>query len=187
LIEGTLRVLRDRGLAATTSRDIAAATGVNLQAITYHFGSKDELVSMALLHAVRSWVVPALDVLHSETDPAVRVLRAVSALQDAYDRGRDLVPVYLEALVHSSRHPGLREGVVTLLSEVRAFLADQIAAMKVSGALPAWVEPPAMAMLLVAAADGIALHGVLEPAGPSTHEVAAQALRLLLAAGAVRE
>jgi AcrR family transcriptional regulator len=53
-----LACLRERGVAGTTSREIAAPGGVNLAAITYHFGSKDEFVARALLHAVRKWLSP---------------------------------------------------------------------------------------------------------------------------------
>src|SRR5438477_9146122 len=104
LIEGTLRVLAERGRQGASSRAIAAASGVNLAGITYHFGSKDELVSQALLEAARGWVEPALEALRaSEADPATRMIRAVQALQDSFVRARDLLPVYLEALVHAPR------------------------------------------------------------------------------------
>lgn len=51
-----------------------------------------------------------------------------------------------------------------------------------SGSLPAWVDPDAMAHLLVAMADGIALHAVLQPDAVDPQALVAQALTLLLAA-----
>ena len=63
LIDATRRCIARQGLAATTSRDISAGAEANLAAITYHFGSKDELVAEALLEALRDWLKPALDVL----------------------------------------------------------------------------------------------------------------------------
>ena len=52
LLDATRRCISAKGLAATTSRDITAEAAANLAAITYHFGSKDELVAEALLEHV---------------------------------------------------------------------------------------------------------------------------------------
>ena len=52
LIEATITSLRTKGVAGLTSREIAGAADVNLQAITYHFGSKDSLVAAALTELV---------------------------------------------------------------------------------------------------------------------------------------
>ena len=39
------RLYAERGLSDVTLRDIVAAAGVNLAAVNYHFGSKDELIA----------------------------------------------------------------------------------------------------------------------------------------------
>jgi AcrR family transcriptional regulator len=182
LLEGTLDCLRRLGLRGTTSRAIAAAAGVNLGAITYHFGSKDELVAQALLSAVKGWMEPALETLRRDTDPAERLLAAVDLLRQSFERAREMVPVYLEALVAAPRHDTLRTGVEALLTEVRSLIASQLQAQKDDGYIPAWIDPDAMAMLLVSTADGIALHATLEPDAVDATTLAAQAVQLLLAA-----
>jgi AcrR family transcriptional regulator len=182
LIEGTIAILRERGLRGTTSREIARASGVNLAGITYHFGSKDELVAQALLEAIRSWVEPALAILRQDLHPALRMIAAIQALQDSFERARDLLPVYLEALVQAPRTDALRAGVEKLFAELRGFLAGQIGELKRMGFLPAWVEPQAMATLLVATADGLALHAALDPDSVDHHAVAGQAMQMLLSA-----
>ncbi len=182
LLEGALRCVREKGLAGTTSRDIATASGVNLAGITYHFGSKDELLAAALVKAVRSWVDPALEALRSGGDPSQRILTAIQALQASLAGAGDLLGAYLEALVQAPRNPSLRREVDGLFAELRGFLADQITELQALGELPAWIQPEAMAVLLVAAADGIALHAALDPGGVDHHAVSAQALQLLLGA-----
>ena len=174
--------LQRLGLRGTTSRAIAAAAGANLGAITYHFGSKDELVALAMLASIREWVAPALDVLKRDMDPAERMIEAVRQLQTSYGRARDMLPVYLEALVAAPRHDTLRRGAERILAEVRGFLETQVGELKSLGYLPAWVEPGPMAALLVSTADGIALHASLEPDTIDPSAVAAQAVQLLLAA-----
>jgi AcrR family transcriptional regulator len=181
LLEGAIDCLRRLGLRGTTSRAIAAAAGVNLGAITYHFGSKDELVAQALLSAVRGWMEPALEVLRRDMDPAERLLAAVEHLRSAFEGARELLRVYLEALVAAPRHDTLRRGVEELLKEVRTFLAAQLREQQAADYLPAWVDPDAMATLLVSTADGIALHAALEPDAVDPGALAAQAVQLLLA------
>lgn len=180
MIEGTIRSLSGKGLARTTSREIARESGVNLAGITYHFGSKDELVSRALLSAIRSWIEPALEALRREANPVVRMIGAVQALQASFENARDLLPAYLEALVQAPRQDSLRVGVQELLSELRTFLTSQIDELRATGFLPDWMDPPAMATLLLATADGLALHAALDPASVDHRAVAAQAMQLLL-------
>jgi AcrR family transcriptional regulator len=55
LIAGAKRCLLEKGYAATTARDIAAASGVSLAAIGYHFGSKDALMNQAVYESVGDW------------------------------------------------------------------------------------------------------------------------------------
>ena len=181
LVEGTLACLRSYGLRGTTSRAIAAAAGMNLGAITYHFGSKDELVAQALLTAVKGWIEPALEILRRDIDPTERLLAAVEQLRSSFEGAREMLPVYLEALVAAPRHDTLRSGVEALLGEVRSLLSAQLREQRNSGYIPAWVDPNAMATLLVSVADGIALHATLEPDALDPAAVAAQAVQLLLA------
>ena len=55
LLDGAKRCLLEKGYAATTARDIAAASGVSLAAIGYHFGSKDALMNQAVFESVGDW------------------------------------------------------------------------------------------------------------------------------------
>jgi len=45
IMDAAERLYADRGFADVTMRDIVAAAGVNLAAVNYHFGSKDELIA----------------------------------------------------------------------------------------------------------------------------------------------
>lgn len=55
LLAGAKRCLMEKGYARTTARDIAAASGVSLAAIGYHFGSKDALMNQAVFDTVGEW------------------------------------------------------------------------------------------------------------------------------------
>jgi AcrR family transcriptional regulator len=45
ILDAAERLYADRGFADVTLRDIVAEAGVNLGAVNYHFGSKDELIA----------------------------------------------------------------------------------------------------------------------------------------------
>jgi AcrR family transcriptional regulator len=184
LLDATLACLVERGPAGTTSRAIAGRAGANLAAITYHFGSKDALVAEALLTSVRRWLDPVLEVLRSDDEPTSRTVRAVGALQSSLADARATLLVHLGALTAAPHDAALRRGLDELLAEVHELLAGQIAEQVAGGVLPAWVEPQAMAHLLVALAGGIALHAVLQPDAVDPQALVGQALALLLTARA---
>ncbi len=188
LLRSARASLAESGLAGTTSRGIAAGAGANLAAITYHFGSKEQLVVETLLDGVRSWLAPAFEVLAGDGDPRSRATEVIGALVAAFEEHRAEAPLVLEALVHSGRITALSDGVRPLLSDTRHLLADQMTAMLAEGSLPGWVEPDAMAGLLVSVAVGLVLQSTAGPDGPALGAMAAQFAALLVAgAGPVNE
>jgi AcrR family transcriptional regulator len=183
LLRATLEVLGRNGVARTTSREIAAAAGVNLQAITYHFGSKDDLVTQALVDAVRTWIEPARTALTGIAgDPLGGLFATITALREALDEAREHVPAYLEALATAARDEAVRAPIVALLAELREALAASIGELRDAGLIASWVEPEAMAALIVAAGDGFVLHTTLDPDAHAPGPALEQVTRLLLAA-----
>ena len=182
LLDATRRCVRHRGLAGTTSRDITTEAQANLASITYHFGSKDDLVAEALLAGLREWLDPALQALTGADDPATGMLTAVQTLIATFEQHRQEAPAHLEALVQAPRLPALHEGVLELWAELRGHLSDQLTAMRATGLLPDWIDPEPMAALLVAVANGVVLQATVDPDGPAVDAMAAQFAGLLLAA-----
>jgi len=187
LLEAALTVVGTSGVTGATSRQIATAAGTNLQAITYHFGSKDELVAQALVGAVRAWVEPARSALHGLTDdPAGHLVRAVWELQTTLAEVLPRVPAYIEALAMVPRSEQFRDQIRSLLAELRAEIAAALTDLKAAGVLADWIDPPAMAALVLAAADGTAIHLALDPDGIDVDDVLGQVVPLLLAASTLR-
>ena len=48
ILKATLKILESEGIQKLTVRKIAAEAGVNVAAVNYHFGSKDQVVFEAL-------------------------------------------------------------------------------------------------------------------------------------------
>lgn len=182
LLDGAVACIRDGGVAAASSRAITASAGVNLGAITYHFGSKDDLVAEALLATIRRAFEPALAALRrQDVDPAVRVAIAVDALRRSFRAEADDAPAYLEALVQARHLPALHAGILELAGELRLFLAAQITSQQAAGQLPGWIDAAPMATLILAVLNGTVLQAVLDPEGTDVDAVAAQFAALLLA------
>lgn len=182
LLDATRRCVRHQGLAGTTSRDITTEADANLAAITYHFGSKDDLVAEALLAGLREWLDPALRALTEADDPATGMLTAVQTLIATFDQHREEAPAHLEALVQAPRLPALHEGLLELWRDLRAHLSAQLAAMQAEGLLPDWLNPEPMAALLVAVANGVVLQATVDADGPTVDAMAGQFAGLLLSA-----
>ena len=174
-------IARD-GLAATTSRQITAEAGANLAAITYHFGSKDELVAEALLDGFRTWLQPTIDVLGRDGEPVERTLAAIQSLLTALDEHPDEAAAYLQALAHAPASDSLRTGVTGLWADLRRLVAADIEAVQSAGRLDTWIDPATMAGVLVAVANGFLVQSVVDPSGPSAKDLAAQFVSLMLAA-----
>jgi AcrR family transcriptional regulator len=107
LVESTLRCLGRAGVAGATARTITADAGVNLAAITYHFGSKDQLVDRALVRAVRRLLDPVIALL--ESDPGA-LARALASVEERAAEGGAPCALYAEAAARAVRSDVVARG-----------------------------------------------------------------------------
>ena len=170
-------------MGGATVREITGRASANLASIPYHFGSKEALVAEALVVETRELVAPVLDLLSSDRPAGERATEAVVLLNDLFERSRNQVPVYLAALATSPHSPQVAAGLSTLWSDVRTSLADDIARQLEARTLPGWVDPQAMAALILSLVNGVVIAAAVDPDGPDHRAVAMQFLSLLLAAG----
>jgi len=183
LLDAARTCVRDHGLAGATSRQITSMAGANLAAITYHFGSKDELLAQALFADLERRVRPALDVFDRPGSPAELLAAAVAELSEEFERSRPDTVLYLDTLLLATRDARYRTQALQLYRALRTRLAELISELTASGQLPAWIDPTSAASLILAVANGIALQSVLDPDGPDHAAMAAQFAGLLLSAG----
>jgi len=108
LLVGAKKCLVEKGYGKTTARDIAAMSGANLASIGYHFGSKDNLMNMAVLESVDEWG-DALELATVDAaDPQTRLQNLLDALFNSVEGRRDLqvasVQAYAQALFSEEIH-----------------------------------------------------------------------------------
>ena len=125
-------LLLDKGQAATTLRDITERANANVAAVSYHFGSKDALLSRVYRDALREVVEVQrrrLDAVPEDAplEDLVRVWLAPAL----GERGRDARETRLWALIQrgmTERSPGLIENLASISDVVDAHLIDRLAA-----------------------------------------------------------
>jgi len=111
LVEGTLRCLERLPPERITARAIATESGANLASIAYHFGSKDALVTEAVIEGLDRWVAEidrGLADLRSE-DPAARFRRAAEVFEKTRRRHAGLAANLVGALAKAQHDPRVRE------------------------------------------------------------------------------
>ncbi len=182
LLDAARTTVRHHGLAGASSREITRTAGVNLGAITYHFGSKDDLIAEALFGELERRVAPALALLEGDGSPEGRLLSVVQVLSEEFERSRDDTLVYFEALLLAARDERYRRSALAMYESLRARLADTLRELADHGQVPAWVTPEPMAALIIAVANGIALQSQLDPDGPDHRAMSGAFAQLLLAA-----
>ncbi|MGH3760430.1 TetR/AcrR family transcriptional regulator [Actinophytocola sp.] len=133
LLDGAERCLADKGYARTTARDIASAAGVSLAAIGYHYGSKDELLKVALRQSLTRWGDEVSDVLrkrdYSVDGNANRFVATWQRVIESFARSAKLWAVQFELLSVLEREPELRESFAAETRQSRIALAELFGAI----------------------------------------------------------
>lgn len=111
LIEGTLRCLERLAPERVTARAIAEESGANLASIAYHFGSKDNLVTEAVIAGLDRWLEEISTALGdlAALAPAERYRRAGEVLEATRQRHTGLARNFLGALAKAQHDPRVRE------------------------------------------------------------------------------
>lgn len=182
LIEATQRLLSTSSSTPVTSRAIADAAAANLGAITYYFGSKDDLVAESMLQLAHSLLEPVIEVLAAAGDPVAKMMEAVTMLNATIAEHRAEASAYVQVLAAGTSGAPIAGELRALLRAVEDLLADQIEIQQHAGALPAWIAAVPMAQMIVALAHGTLVLDALEPERVDHIAVSAQFVQLLLAA-----
>jgi AcrR family transcriptional regulator len=111
LLEGTLRCLERLPPERVTARAIAEESGANIASIAYHFGSKDDLVTEAVVAGLDRWLVEIADALGDleRFEPSQRLRRAGAAVDATRRRHTGLARNFMAALARAQHDERIRE------------------------------------------------------------------------------
>lgn len=182
LIAATQGLLATGGADSLSSRSIATAAAANLGAITYYFGSKEQLVTEAMVAGARDLLAPVIAILRSDEEPTMKLLEAVAVLDGLLRDHRQDLAGYIQAIAASSSNASIADALQTLHREMAQLLADEIERQRSVARLPQWVSPAAMARLILAVVHGTLIAAVVDPTGTDETAIGSQFVQLLLGA-----
>jgi AcrR family transcriptional regulator len=126
LLDGALRCLERLPTAQVTARAIADESGANLASIAYHFGSKDGLVTAAVVEGLDRWlaeVEQALSTVATGT-PAERYRRANAVIEHTRRRHDGLMRNFVAALAKAPYDTLVREQLAAGFRRTRRAVAE---------------------------------------------------------------
>jgi AcrR family transcriptional regulator len=126
LIEGAKRCLAEKGYQRTTARDIVAASGTNLASIGYHFGSKDALLTEAMIETLGEWgdEVGRVLALANVASPMDRLAAMWTAIIESFQAERGIWMASFEAALVTEQQPELRAHLAKANQLARVGLAS---------------------------------------------------------------
>jgi AcrR family transcriptional regulator len=184
LLDTAARLVRERGVATVTYRDIAAAAGTSDSVLLRHFGTKNELIVAAVIEPFTAALRELADAARSRReeqpgpgvsapDPIGSRRMFLAGLHEILSANRSVVRILLAAEASGTADPVLTPALARLRLVLDA-LAD------------AGPEPPLTARVVIAMAVSVAaLDDVLfpMPGGPPSPDALVTALAALATHG----
>ena len=182
LLAGAQRCLAEKGYARTTARDIAAASGVSLAAIGYHFGSVEALLNAAMMQAIDAWGQQLQRDLAADADryaamePLERFAAIWARILDSFETQRSLWVATLEVAAQIERAPEVRAFLADALQQGRLGLAEIFQGIDpVTDEHTAWL----VGSLYQALMSGVIVQWLADPARAPNGDDLARALRII--------
>lgn len=144
VLDATERIMLEQGYAAVSSRNVAAAVGINAPMVHYYVGSIDDLFIATLRRRAETNVARLAEALGSD-EPLRRWWQLA-----ADPTGTALLVEFIAA---SNHRPALREAVGEYAREVRQFQMMRLDSLLVEYGLNSGDFPPA---LVASAIQGLA-------------------------------
>lgn len=160
ILEAAAVVVAERGLAAASLDQVAAAAGFTKGAVYSNFASKDELF-LALLHDATSRRVTEVTAALAGASDLDGALAAVSAALAAPDRSVQLL--FVEFWQRAVRDADVRAAFVASRRELRERIAGVVAGFLTDRGIATDWDPESLAVVITALANGLALEAVPDP------------------------
>jgi AcrR family transcriptional regulator len=126
IIEGTLRCLERLAPEQVTARVIARESDANLASITYHFGSKENLITEAVIEGLDRWLAEIAGAMGEveSVPPAKRFARSGEILDASAKRHAGLAKNFIAALARAQYDERVRELLASGFGRARSRIAE---------------------------------------------------------------
>jgi DNA-binding transcriptional regulator YbjK len=165
LVDVTLDVIAEHGLAGLTSRRIAAAADVPLGSVTYHFDGLGDLVRAAFARHAATMAEVFRAHFAGVTDRASMLEAATDFVLEGHRASPREWAVAYELYLAALRDPALREVTESWMGSSRETLQR--------------VLEPGLARALDGVMEGLTMHAILTTAPPTREETRAVLARVL--------
>ena len=184
LLEAARGLILEKGFAATTARDLVAASDTNLGSIGYHFGSREALLNQAIEELFDEWTALLAGAAFSDEDapPLERLTASWKATLDTLGEHHALIRAFVEALAHAERSPDFRKQMRDHYRRSRRTVARLVEAALGPDAVAKGADPMMIALFLIAVFDGLALQFRMAPEDTPSGEQLVAALTAARAA-----
>ncbi|TCC35879.1 TetR/AcrR family transcriptional regulator [Kribbella speibonae] len=179
LLVGARKCLVEKGYHRTTARDIAMASGAHLASIGYHYGSKDGLMSAAVLEAQGEWgdAIDAAVLAAGDASPAQRLQVCVDELIAAMSGQREILIASVQAYAQAAFADDIRQLLTTATEGARRDLAAMIL-----GRQPEEIDSATaqgLGAVVHSLIVGLSLQALLSPESLPSSEQVVSAVRVL--------
>ena len=158
VLEAACRVIAERGADATRFADVAAESGVPVSTLQYYFGSREDLLVAAFRHASSAEIAALEADVAALSDPWEQleqiIARSLTGYQpDAPGGGR----LWVESWHFGIRDAEMRADALRDNTAWRRLVADVVRHGTEAGTFGSRCDPDQVAVLAIAAADGLGI------------------------------
>jgi AcrR family transcriptional regulator len=173
LLDAAKRLVRERGYAGASVRELAATAGTNIAAVNYHFGTREKLLNQAVLEYFLEWGERVAEVdVDADAEPLAQLAARARQMVGDLPAAQPAFVVFLEALLQARRSPELHRQLAEHYAEQRRRAMQTIAATERGRELPPRLQE-VVASYTLAVIDGLQLQALLDPdAIPTGEELA---------------
>ena len=160
MLSAAARVFAERGFAAASLDQVAAAAGFTKGAVYSNFGSKDELF-LALMAEEGARRVDAVEAALGRTTDLPGALAAVGAELSSPETTWQLL--FLEFWQRAVRDPAVRTAFVASRRDLRARIAEVVDRFLAEHPVRTGWDAPSLTVVLVALTHGLAVETLPDP------------------------
>ena len=158
VLEAACRVIADRGADATRFADVAAESGVPVSTLQYYFGSREDLLVAAFRHASSAEMAALEGDVATISDPWEQLERIIVTSLTGYQPdepqgGR----LWIESWHFGIRDAEMRADALRDNTAWRRLVAEVVRRGIESGTFNDKYDPDTIAVLTIAAADGMGI------------------------------
>jgi AcrR family transcriptional regulator len=163
IVEAMRRSVAQRGVAGSTFDHVAREAGVSRGLLHYYFGTKERLLAEVCRRDCDLRLSALDEQLAGAQTPGEVTDRLVASLEDIVGGEPEFLTLIFELFTLGRRNEELAAEFTDLVRRTRDHFAALLAAKQDEGVLTLSASPEALADVLFALADGLAMRMLAEP------------------------